>query len=297
MSQDFRRGEDVKQIENYSELSKLIFSCLKKNVLTNCFLSKEDWEFEIYQKNVYYFLIENNLFIFRKREDFWIFNYYVNGYFNSFNLEVLKEKFKQENLEILVAEVVGRKINDENYQKQQDFLKQLGLKKVLTRERFENVENVKLQTEKNEDMLNISVDNKTETLEYEITLPDELDSDLILEFLKANFNNYYGCIPLKEKVKEDINEKLFYIAKIDEEIIGVLHFRKSQKTSEIRHLAVKNEWRGQGVGKKLINNYLNEMTSLKKLVWTGNENCSAQKLYEKNGYKKDGYVSSVFMNN
>jgi len=280
----------VKQIGNYQELSKLIFYYLKKNVMTNCFLSKSDWELEISLGNVYYFLRERNLFILRSRKDFWILNYYLNDLeFSSVNLEIPKDILKP-----IVVEVVGKSELDEKYQKQQEFFKQLGMEKVLERERFENVKQVESTMKKESDLLIISKNANNGVQDFEIILASNTLLPDVLQFLRCNFHVYYGCIPTEEKLKKDIQMGFVYAAMIEDKIIGVLHFQETDKLAEIRHLAVGEKWRGKGVAGQLMQVYESKVNVQKKIVWTGRENQNAQKLYQKYGYQKDDYVSSVF---
>ena len=220
-------------------------------------------------------------------------------------------QIQQEILKTIVVEVVAKNFEDANYQKQQDFLMQIGMEKVLERERFQHVKQMeedKVQTTENKnvkqvDKNSVALENLLVTFksnnetksEYKIVLADESELISVLEFLVCNFNKYYGCIPTEEKLRDDIKKKFIYIAKKEKEIIGVLHFQKTDKMVEIRHLAVGEKWRGKGVAKQLMRVYQNEIKVSKKIVWTGKENESAQRLYQKCGYQKDGYVSTVFL--
>lgn len=293
------KGEKLKKIESYQEMSKLIFSCFKKNVMTNCFLSKEDWEFEINNKSVYYFMVENSLFLIREREKFFILNYYLNDW----NIEKIKIEMQQEISKPVVVEVVSKNILDESYLKQQELFFQLGMQKTLERVRFQNVEQVENLASEKENLLvtseniNNEIDTKFESdfeSESEITFANIDDLAGILELLHSSFNLYYGCIPTQEKLSEDIQKNFVYIAKKENRILGVLHFEKSDKQTEIRHLAVDKDFRGKGIANHLMRIYGSEIKVPRRIVWTGVDNIPAQKLYQKYGYQKDGYVSSVF---
>lgn len=283
----------MKLIKNYQELSKLIFSHLKKNLITNCFLGKEEWTLEIQNDLAYYIETEKNLYLFRKRDGFWILNYYLNDLDTEFNNSILNP---------IVVEFVGRNILENNYQKQQELFNNLGWKKCVERERFEKIESSieEKQSEfENNDCGNGDIEiknNSKNDSKIEICLAQEHDFDNVLELLKDSFNPYYGCIPTNLKLLEDINNGGVYMAKINNKIVGILHFKHMDKLAEIRHLAIDKDWRGQGIANELMNVYENEVRTQKKIVWTGIENQAAQGLYLKNGYKKDGYVSNVYMN-
>lgn len=292
----------MKLIENYNILSKLIFSHFKKNLVTNCFLSKEEWELEIQAKKAYYFEIEKNLFLFRNRDEFWILNYYLN------DISTAKTELEKYNSKPIVVEIVSKNISDETYHKQQELFNQLGWNKKLERERFEKTETLEnlnqLETvSERENFENVKKENvmqqaslKNIEEKLKVLVARNEDVEKILELLRDSFNPYYGCIPTKQKLEDDISKNFVYIAKKEENIIGVLHFNNNDKMAEIRHLAVDKDWRGQGIANELMNVYENEIKVSKKIVWTGAENQVAQGVYKKYGYQKDGYVSSVYMN-
>ena len=78
--------------------------------------------------------------------------------------------------------------------------------------------------------------------------------------------------------------------------MGVLHISKKLKSSEIKHLVVSENYRGNGISKSLIEKYLLDTVGLSKHVWTGTNNEVAKNVYSKFGYKPDGYVSIVLTN-
>lgn len=276
----------LKRIEEMQTLSGFLFSCLKNKTITNCFLSQAEWKMEIAQKNVDYFWVGQNLFLLRKRKDFWILNYaiQISEIEKPEQIEEIRGIIQKEVSLPIVVEVVSREAEDEKYQKQQIVFQQLGMKKVIERERFHRIG-------QEENMAVI----ENETLP-EIVVAKIDDLAMVWEFLSINFSKYYGCIPVIEKLREDIENQFVFLAKQGKEILGILHFKKSDKMAEIRHLAVDKNWRGKGIAKRLMEEYERKIILPQKLVWTGAENQEAQGLYQKYGYQKDGYVSSVFSN-
>lgn len=274
-------------------------------------MSKEEWEQEIQSSNAYYHETEKNLYLFRNREDFWILNYYLNDLdmvkselrkvkFDDSN--IVKTELEKNNLNPIVVEIVSKNILEDSYQKQQELFNQLGWEKKLERERFEKTECFE-NLNKLEQALDLEHVENIEQQENEIIrtnskiyFAQKEDLEKLLELLKEAFNPYYGCVPTKQKLEEDINKKFVYISKTEDKIIGVLHFKNSGKIAEIRHLAISKEWRGKGIASQLMDVYEDEIKAPKKIVWTGTENRVAQGLYRKYGYQKDGYVSSVYMN-
>lgn len=274
-------------------------------------MSKEEWEQEIQSSNAYYYETEKNLYLFRNREDFWILNYYLNDLdmvktelkkVNFDDSNIVKTELEKNNLNPIVVEIVSKNILEDSYQKQQELFNQLGWEKKLERERFEKTEcfenlNKLEQASDLEHIENIKQQEiETIKINSKICFAQKEDLEKLLELLKEAFNPYYGCVPTKQKLEEDINKKFVYISKTEDKIIGVLHFKNTGKIAEIRHLATNKECRGKGIASQLMDVYEDEIKAPKKIVWTGTENMVAQGLYRKYGYQKDGYVSSVYMN-
>ncbi|MDR1564510.1 MAG: GNAT family N-acetyltransferase [Oscillospiraceae bacterium] len=91
--------------------------------------------------------------------------------------------------------------------------------------------------------------------------------------------------------------KKYFVAKIDERIVGVAGLSLNQSLCEasyfanIEELAVDEAARRQGVGQQLLNAcmaYSKAQGCTSLALTTGNNRHAAQGLYEKNGFKKTG---------
>ena len=264
----------MEKVKSYEELSKLIFKHLKKDVATNSFLSKEEYEKEILKENLYYSDFPFGLLIMRDRKDYFILNYYLNI------TEDLKSIIEKELISIkkkIVVEVVGKDENDSKYLNQLDLFLSLNFENKISRIRYSlNSENVKISSNI---CSNANINDLSE----------------ILSLLKNNFNNLYGCIPESDALETDIYNNNFLKVVMDNKIVGILHAKHTKNSAEIRHLAVLKEYRRKGIASNLVLNFINLYKNLNKSVWTGSDNVEAQKVYEKYGFKKDGYVSTVFV--
>ena len=275
----------IKKVNSYEEISKLIFLNFKKDVITNNFISKEDFENEINQGKLYYISFEKGLFILRDRGDFFILNYYLRNVLANEIIDIIHNLINKS----LVVEIVGKSEEDLKYLKAIDIFTNLGMKEAVKRERFSKKKNeeVGVSTD-NKHVGNVS--NEDVNVEY-CEINDFVD---IHELLNSNFNKYYGCIPSVVSIKEDIISNNFYKAVLDNRIVGLLHIKKPNNSSEIRHLVVDKLYRNRGIANALIQKYDNDI-SVNKTVWTGKDNISAQKIYERNGYARDGYLSTVLI--
>ena len=264
------------KINSYEELSKLIFSFLKRGVQTNFFLPKKDVQREIECSSLHYFDTSTSLWIVREREEYYILNYYLNDFDES-----IKEVFCREFDKPIVVEIVAKDCGDDKFISVCDFFNKLGFNELVARERF------------TKSVINSENVNNVENELIKITNCEKEDFEDISRILNENFDKLYGCIPSKETLIGYIENNDIYKATYDGKLVGVLHLSNDGKNSEIRHLAVVKEARNKGVASLLLEFYDNNITSINKTVWTGKVNLAAQRVYEKNGYKKDGYVSNV----
>ncbi len=86
------------------------------------------------------------------------------------------------------------------------------------------------------------------------------------------------------------NNGEFYIAEIDDKVIGMGALRKVDKTTaEIKRMRVNKKFQGQGIGSKILEKLINRAKELgyhKLVLDTSVKQIPAQKLYEKFGFKK-----------
>ena len=69
--------------------------------------------------------------------------------------------------------------------------------------------------------------------------------DAVLAFLRSSFDPLTGCLPTQAQLASQIALGEVVAQREDGEIVGVLHFEKGRASSEIRHLAVREDRRGK----------------------------------------------------
>lgn len=112
--------------------------------------------------------------------------------------------------------------------------------------------------------------------------------------MEENFHHMAGCIPTPAEMCEDIAAgKLLCTRNARGSITGIMHFEAGRASSEIRHLAVRKEYRREGIAQKLFESYIIKTRGKKSRVWATAGNSPAERFYERNGYKLDGYRSFV----
>lgn len=256
----------MEQVKTFDEISKAIKEHFKVGVITNCFITEEEYKKEIQNKTLYIINKTNYLIILREREEHYKLNYYINQ----------KEKIEIKTEKPIVVEIIKRP-NDKKFEEIVKTFTDSDFTKILERERYtlENVENVENK-----------YSHKTEMCKKE-------ESEEIIKTLKNNFDKHTGCIPTEEELKKEIEKQNIYCIKKQNEIAGILHKKENKAYTEIKHLAVNEKYRKQGIADELIKKLKEQ--SRKITVWTGKENKAAQKTYEKTGFKKDGWTSIVLI--
>lgn len=256
----------MNQVKTYDEISEAIKEHFKVGVVTNCFLTEEEYKREIKNKTLYVINEANYLIVLREREGHYKLNYYIN------QMEKLKIKLDKP----VVVEIIKRPY-DKNFEIIKEIFTDSCFVKILERERYtlDNIENLKCE------------------YKYKIEICKREDIDEIMEILKNNFDEYTGCVPTTEEIEEEIGKQNIYCMKKQNEMAGILHMKSTRAYTEVKHLAVNERYRKQGIADELVKKLIE--TNKKITVWTGKENRPAQRTYEKNGFKKDGWTSMVFL--
>ena len=120
-----------------------------------------------------------------------------------------------------------------------------------------------------------------------------INANNILSFLKENFNELTGCIPLINRIEKRIanNELLVIEEDFTRKTIGLLEYSSENKIT-IKHLAVSKEYRGKGIAKYLLNTLSSQNKPI--ITWT-TSGSDAEKIYRNNGFMRTTYKSVVLL--
>lgn len=130
---------------------------------------------------------------------------------------------------------------------------------------------------------------KRDTAAAALAVPD-ISAREARELLERCFDPLTGCLPGLEELEEDIARGR--LISIDRR--ALLRF-SSGPAASIRHLAVAEEFRHQGLGRQLMERFDAASGGRRALVWTGRDNAAAIGLYEKSGFQPDGWQSLVMI--
>lgn len=253
----------MKKTNDVKELIKLVSAHMKKGVATNNFLTVDDYEKAASKDALFYEEWRDGIFVIRKRDGFFVVNFHLNSF----------EQFPLSGDGVYICEISGK--GDIDAAVKEYFLKN-GFCEYKKRVRL---------TRKNEPAYYLESDGAG--------FCGADGAKAAYEIMAGNFDKYSGCVPSFEEFLADVKEQRVIVYQKDSVICGILHFRVSGKTSEIRHLAVSPYARGQGAAARMIRLYHDTLSASRFFVWTGADNDIAIKLYTDNGYEKDGVISEV----
>lgn len=211
----------MKKITDYSEVSPLILKYFKKGVMTNNFLTPEDYKAEIKEGRLFYLAGDEFLNLYVKRDGFFIM------YFYTFSKDFIFPKID----EPIISDVPGE---------YSEILENNCYKKVLTRIGLEK------PLEDGENSFGESA--------------REEDAEEIFFLMGKNFDKFSGYLPNLTQVREECRGGLIKIEKSSGEISGILRTGKKGKVLVIKHLLTNEKYRGTGVAKRLLSGIKDKST-------------------------------------
>lgn len=79
------------------------------------------------------------------------------------------------------------------------------------------------------------------------------------------------------------------VATKDKSIIGILYYKKHKKLIDLKILIVVSNWRGQGIGRKLFQQFITEVGSAEK-IYTVTKSSELIHLISEAGFKEVGFL-------
>ncbi len=252
----------MKKIESYPEFSRTVTRAFGRECVTNFFLDRHTVENEIEAGTLYSIEENGSVFFFRKRDGFSIMNFYLTSV--DADLPVFHED--------TVCEIPFRERDEKIKAAVVHFIAH-GFDNLFTRVRL------------------TKSSDAAEHCDGHISTATFNETAAALDLIKKAFDSRTGCIPTAAAFERDVLDGHVLVYR-DVGIIGLVHWNEDGRTSDIRHVAVDERYRGQGIASALVETYSTQKSGRYR-VWAREDYTSARRVYEKNGYTPDGMKSAV----
>lgn len=126
----------------------------------------------------------------------------------------------------------------------------------------------------------------------------ESDIDIVYHMLYETFDILSDRLPSQKDLGVFIEQKSIIVEKVSGNIVGCIIFEDKKRSSYVRSICIKSNYRNQGIGKKLFNRYISQHlgNTQKFELWVEEGNNYAIRLYEKLGYQDEGLRDHIFIN-
>ena len=252
----------MNRAESYAALAPLLSAQLRRGVVTNCFLSPEDWRREI-EAGLFYEEGDGFLLLLRQRAGYRLLNFYLHP---GATLRLPEQDCP------LVTELACREKDLEAMRRAQDALCALGFAEVFRRLRRTRA------------ALSDPVGSES---------PDEAAFGEVRSFLSGQFDPLTGCIPPDGVLRQALDAGQLLCLTDAHGIAGLLHYAPGRAQCELRHLAVRADCRRMGLAQRLLDMLAVRTGGQKCAVWARAGNTPAEAFYEKNRFQPDGWSSVV----
>ena len=134
-------------------------------------------------------------------------------------------------------------------------------------------------------------------MEVQISTMKEDDLQALLPVWNKDFDNFWPFSILENEFKN--SNSLCYVAKLNNEIVGIAGLWKSVDDIHITNIVIKKIFRNNGFGSSLLQKLINVSKDLKYTSITlevNEKNIAAKKLYEKFNFKELGIRKKYYNN-
>ena len=119
------------------------------------------------------------------------------------------------------------------------------------------------------------------------------DREAIAALLADRFHPYLGCIPEGEELTGLVSSGGFFVAG-EGAVEGLVSLREERGHGQMRHLAVRRDREGLGLGGALVDAVSRAEARKRTLLWTA-EREENLRLYGRHGYRSDGWQSDLLL--
>lgn len=130
----------------------------------------------------------------------------------------------------------------------------------------------------------------------EFAEPD--DGAAVSAFLEALLDRFVDQVPDLEQVRDAIGERRILMLRRNGLPAAILWFETTGLSSLLRYWYVGDEFRGQGLGARLIRTFFELCRDGRRIVlWVIEDNCDAIAIYRRYGFRSEGLVDRIVVRN
>lgn len=255
------------KVESVSEASKLVFENMKSGVLTNHVMSPEEYKSDIAVGVLSAYTWPGGLVFLRGREGYQILSYFITDTEIPLDIDIPENT---------VVEIVSKPSGAEAAGIVVRYWEWVGLKPMLKRIRLTRPSGVS------------SVEGDR------VFVASEQDTGGCDKLIRASFDPVTGHIPDYHELSSSIKAGHVLCLKDSEGVVcGLLRVLLRAASVEIRQLALREDMRGRGLSRNLLDAFIKKWGDRKSTVWMKDSYVPAFRTYATAGFTVDGWCSHV----
>ena len=131
----------------------------------------------------------------------------------------------------------------------------------------------------------------------QVVIADQEDAPAIGDLLEASFDRFADQLPMSYELEAAIEARHVLAIKHERTIGAALFFETQGLTSTVRYWVVAQPFRSQSFGSRLIRHYFAAQNGVRRFIlWVTANNDNAVQKYQHYGYRPDGLVDHVLVN-
>lgn len=131
----------------------------------------------------------------------------------------------------------------------------------------------------------------------DVVCAERADCPAIIDLLETSFDRYADQLPMPYEIEAAIEARQILLVKRDGVVGALLFFETQGLTSTIRYWVVGERFRSQRLGSILMRHYFAAQDTARRFIlWVTAVNEDAVRKYEHYGYRPDGLVDHVLVN-
>lgn len=268
---------DIIDVKDIAEMDRAITGVKKQNrtCYTNFYISREDWDDYINAGTVSMVASTGSVLVFRKKPRFYVLYFFISD-IKDFSL-IMRRIFQAKNRNYVTdivyknncfAEIIG--VLQSN-----GFIKRVIYERMVLKQKYAY----------------------KETSFSGLVHAQLSDVDGIYELMYNNFDEFSDQLPSKNEISKAINSDkndIIILKNNSGLILNMFWFVKQGKTVHWRYWIIHPEFRGKGLGTKLVVQALSRYSEAERVIlWVRDNNPRAIALHKKLGFVSDNLTDCV----